>query len=166
MAWSAVSWAYRDVITSAKLAQMVENVRVHDHMTTDQGQRLGVIGTGTANGTLTTTQTTSGVYFCTTATVTIPSGLTAGRTLVVVAGARLQTSLATSEPQAGIYRDSTLHNSVMSVATPTTTRGYAILEMWAGPPPAAGSYTYGLSINAAAAATITISTPTLFVALL
>lgn len=40
MAWSAVSWAYKDLISSAKLAQMVENLRVHDHVTTDQGAAL------------------------------------------------------------------------------------------------------------------------------
>lgn len=37
MTWAAVSWAYKDVITSAKLAQMVENLRVHDHAAVDQG---------------------------------------------------------------------------------------------------------------------------------
>lgn len=40
MAWSAVSWAYKDLISSAKLAQMIENLRVHDHLSTDQGSPL------------------------------------------------------------------------------------------------------------------------------
>ena len=31
MPWSAVAWADQDELTSAKLAQMVENLRVHDH---------------------------------------------------------------------------------------------------------------------------------------
>lgn len=31
MAWSAVTWAYKDLVTSAKLAQMQENIRTHDH---------------------------------------------------------------------------------------------------------------------------------------
>lgn len=40
MAWASVSWAYKDLISSAKLAQMVENLRVHDHYSTDQGVQL------------------------------------------------------------------------------------------------------------------------------
>lgn len=40
MAFSPVSWAYKDLISSAKLAQMIENVRVHDHYTTDQGAQI------------------------------------------------------------------------------------------------------------------------------
>lgn len=31
MAWSPVTWAYKDLVTSAKLAQMQENTRTHDH---------------------------------------------------------------------------------------------------------------------------------------
>jgi len=31
MVFSAVSWAYKDLVTSAKLGQMVENTRAHDH---------------------------------------------------------------------------------------------------------------------------------------
>jgi hypothetical protein len=31
MTFSAVAWAYKDLVTSAKLAQMVENTRAHDH---------------------------------------------------------------------------------------------------------------------------------------
>lgn len=31
MTYSAVAWAYKDLVTSAKLAQMVENTRAHDH---------------------------------------------------------------------------------------------------------------------------------------
>lgn len=31
MAWAVVEWAYKQIVTSAKLAQMVENLRVHDH---------------------------------------------------------------------------------------------------------------------------------------
>jgi len=31
MSWIQVVWSFKDAITSAKLAQMVENVRVHDH---------------------------------------------------------------------------------------------------------------------------------------
>lgn len=40
MAWASVSWAYKDLISSAKLAQMIENLRVHDHVSTDQGNPL------------------------------------------------------------------------------------------------------------------------------
>lgn len=39
------SWAYKDVITSAKLAQMVENTRAHDHRADgSQGSPLGALG--------------------------------------------------------------------------------------------------------------------------
>lgn len=31
MPWGIVDWQYQDEVTSAKLAQMVENLRVHDH---------------------------------------------------------------------------------------------------------------------------------------
>lgn len=41
MAYGAVTWAFKDLVTSAKLAQMQENVRVHDHVTADQGAPLG-----------------------------------------------------------------------------------------------------------------------------
>ena len=40
MAFGAVSWQYRDVFTSAKAAQMEENVRTHDHRSTDQGATM------------------------------------------------------------------------------------------------------------------------------
>ena len=40
MAWSAVTWAFRELLTSAKLAQMQENVRAHDHrLDGSQGSR-------------------------------------------------------------------------------------------------------------------------------
>lgn len=60
------SWAYKDVITSAKLAQMVENTRAHDHRNDgSQGSPLGrqtsptwtsaavAISTNTAMGSIT-----------------------------------------------------------------------------------------------------------------
>lgn len=31
MAFTTVAWAFKDIITSAKLAAMVENIRAHDH---------------------------------------------------------------------------------------------------------------------------------------
>lgn len=59
MAFSAVAWAYKDVITSTKLAQMVENTRAHDHRSdgtqgspfawTDYVPTSGNIGNPTVN---------------------------------------------------------------------------------------------------------------------
>jgi hypothetical protein len=167
MSFAAVSWAYKDTITSAKLAQMVENGRVHDHVTTDQGQRLGWLGTGTANGTTTTTATTGGTYYAISATVTIPSGLTAGRRIFVIATARLQTSLANANPIGQIYRGSTpLGASGYALPSPVAGQpyGYAIHTSEAAP--AAGSVTYQLSVWASAAATITVAAPVLDVFLL
>lgn len=52
MALLPVTWAFGDVATSAKLAQMVENLRVHDHWTADQGKNLGArsVASGVATG--------------------------------------------------------------------------------------------------------------------
>lgn len=46
MAFSAVVWAYKDLVTSAKLAQMVENTRTHDHRA-DGSQGADLVGAWT-----------------------------------------------------------------------------------------------------------------------
>jgi hypothetical protein len=51
MAHQAVAWAYRDVFTAAKAAQMEENLRVHDHYTAGQG--ASILPRETASGTIT-----------------------------------------------------------------------------------------------------------------
>lgn len=52
MANPPVTWSYGDVATSAKLAQMVDDLRTHDHRTVDQGANLGAraLASGIANG--------------------------------------------------------------------------------------------------------------------
>lgn len=57
MAFSAVTWAFKDQITSAKLAQMQENIRAHDHRGDGtQGApilRFNLVGTSNASGLVT-----------------------------------------------------------------------------------------------------------------
>lgn len=52
MAFSPVSWSYRDIFTSAKAAQMVENLRTHDHYSSGQGANLGARATATGIATV------------------------------------------------------------------------------------------------------------------
>lgn len=73
MAWSAVTWAYKDLVTSAKLAQMQENIRTHDHRSDGtQGDPASVIfgpTFGAADAAIAATVTT------TLATITLPATL-------------------------------------------------------------------------------------------
>lgn len=46
MAFAAVDWAYKAIVTSAKLAQMVENLLVHDHRS-DGTQGAALVGAWT-----------------------------------------------------------------------------------------------------------------------
>lgn len=143
MAWSAVSWAYKDVITSAKLAQMVENVRVHDHATTDQGQRLGLLGvqnflTGASNST-TSPVTVASI------TVTIPTGLTAGRSVLLIAQARVTAP-------AGVAATVDISNTGgQPVATGTGVLDYYVALVKPDATPVAGSRTYNLTITSGTA---------------
>lgn len=42
MAWAAVTWAFKELVTATKLSQMQENVRAHDHRPDgSQGSRAG-----------------------------------------------------------------------------------------------------------------------------
>lgn len=43
MSFSPVTWSFKDLLSSSKLAQMVENLRVHDHRAADQGARIGIL---------------------------------------------------------------------------------------------------------------------------
>lgn len=85
MAWSAVTWAYKDLVTSAKLAQMQENIRTHDHRADGtQGDPTGNIagptyGAAAATIAVFPTQTTM-------ATITLPATKRASTLFVVLTG--------------------------------------------------------------------------------
>lgn len=101
MAFAGVTWSFKSLVTSSKLAQMVENIRAHDHRADgSQGSavlprhlRVQAVGdTATANplppvdtpflyiaGSVVVTLNTSGE-----ATVTLPSAFPNGLVTVVV----------------------------------------------------------------------------------
>lgn len=80
---SSISWQYKDLVTSAKLAAMVENTRVHDHFGTDQGARLGVMGIAAKSTPKQTVSGTSEVNIDGSAVAfTIPSGAPGGRVIL------------------------------------------------------------------------------------
>jgi hypothetical protein len=70
--FSAVAWSYGDVATSAKLAQMEENVRTHDHRTADQGGQLGL--RASASGEATGVAASLAASSLTTAAISFPAG--------------------------------------------------------------------------------------------
>lgn len=73
MAWSAVTWAYKDLVTSAKLAQMQENIRTHDHRADGtQGDPAAIISGPTFGAAAATL--TSAVQ-ATVATIVLPATL-------------------------------------------------------------------------------------------
>lgn len=88
MAFAAVAWAYKELVTSAKLGQMVENTRTHDHrMDGTQGAPVG----SRARYALTTSQAVATATFLNpTLTETLDEGVggfsyTAGGGLIVPA---------------------------------------------------------------------------------
>lgn len=164
MPYAGVTWAFKDVITSAKLAQMHENLRVHDHISADQGGRLGALGAA-STGTNKTDSTTGWVTTGLSVAVTIPAGVPTGRRVVFLANAVTGISVVGNVEQS-IWRDAAIVAAFGRLPNPVVTTGFGHLAVGSEPVPAAGTYTYSLQLRNFAAGSWTFLNGALAVYLL
>lgn len=148
---------------------MQENVRSHDHRTTDQGARIGLLGAA-PNNTGSTTSLTLGAVYATSVAVTIPAGLPASATILVIASCRASQTAAASWPLGAVFRGAAGSGVAIGpelrTTNPTNGTGGIMVAMGSEPAPAAGTYTYGLAMRGEAAGTVTWTGTSLFVILL
>lgn len=170
MSFSGVTWAYKDVITSAKLAQMVENLRTHDHLTVDQGAPIGLLSVlaldvspnQTINSTTATLITGSSV------TLTLPTGIPAGRRLVAWVEPKLSAGASTTSVIVDVVHTAGASTSAGGTAfgtpsptylggAPTSPQAVSALRIRGGAPPS-GQYTFATRLTYGSASASNIVT--------
>ncbi len=146
MAFSDVTFAFKQVITSAKLNQLQENVRTHDHISVGQGDKFGRVG-GAGSGT-NVSSTTTAVVNLIGASVTIPTGVTPARRLQYTTFLRLrQDSGGAGNVRADIYEGTTVAYDLASFPIPSTGVIYSFSHVAIRPVPPAGTHTFSLRLN-------------------
>ncbi len=147
MAFSDVTFAFKQVITSAKLNQLMENIRTHDHISTGQGDKFGRIGgAGTGTNVSSTTTTPTSVVA---ASVVVPAGITGARRLQIAAVCRVrQDSGGVGNIRGHLFEGTTDVYDFGALAIPNAGVVYGF--SWTAPLrpiPAAGTITYSLRLS-------------------
>ncbi len=148
MAFAEVSQAFKQVIRSATINQLQENVRTHDHISVGQGDKFGRLG-GAGTGTNVTSSGTTDVAVVS-ASVVVPGGATPSRRLQFVAFVRCEQSSGTAIGNIGaaIFEgDTEIYDlGVLPIPNVGPNYGFAFTVFNAGVP-AAGTYTYSLRLQ-------------------
>ncbi len=154
MAFSDVAFAFKQIITSAKLNQLMENIRTHDHISVGQGDKFGRIG-GAGTGTNVTDSSTNFVPVVS-ASVVIPAGATPSRRLQFPVFVRAEQSSGTAigNIRAGIFENDALIYDLGILPIPNVGPNYAFsFTVFNVGVPAAGTYTYSLRLQNVATGT-------------
>ncbi len=146
MAFAEVFQGFKQVIRSATINQLQENVRTHDHISVGQGDVFGRLG-GAGSGT-NVSSTTTAVVNLIGASVTIPTGVTPARRVQYTTFIRLrQDSGGAGNVRADIYEGTNVAYDLASFPVPSTGVIYSFSYVAIRPVPPAGTHTFSLRLN-------------------
>ncbi len=143
MAFSDVAFAFKQIITSAKLNQLMENIRTHDHISTGQGDKFGRIG-GAGTGT-NVSSTTTAFIAAISASIVVPSGITDARRVELRGTCRIrQDSGSVGNVLGSFFIGTTEVFGLGAVAIPSSGPGYNFIFSGIILVPPAGTHTISL----------------------